>query len=39
MGNELKESLQSIVRDGTFKLLNSEVERQRRLAMRSPNLP
>lgn len=39
MGSELKESLQSIVRDGTFKLLNSEVERQRRQAMRSPNLP
>lgn len=39
MNNELKESLQSIVRDGTFKLLNSEVDRQLRLAMRSPNLP
>ncbi len=34
MDSGLQESLQSIVRDGNFHMLNSEVERQRRAAMR-----
>ncbi|AMR78024.1 ATPase, T2SS/T4P/T4SS family [Cupriavidus nantongensis] len=39
MNSELQESLQSIVRDGTFHMLSSEVERQRRTAMMNRNLP
>lgn len=39
MGTELRESLQSIVRDGSFQMLRSEVDRQRRQAMRGHGLP
>lgn len=39
MNSGLRESLQSIVRDGKFEMLSSEVERQRRQAMMSRELP
>lgn len=39
MGSDLRESLQSIVRDGSFHMLSSEVERQRRQAMMAQPLP
>lgn len=39
MDAELQESLQSIVRDGSFHMLSSAVERQRRQAMMNRALP
>ncbi|CAN7779910.1 ATPase, T2SS/T4P/T4SS family [Cupriavidus necator] len=39
MDSGLQECLQSIVRDGSFHMLHSEVERQRRSAMMNRNLP
>ncbi|WP_236749972.1 ATPase, T2SS/T4P/T4SS family [Acidovorax carolinensis] len=39
MNSELRECIQAIVRDGSFHLLSSEVERQRRAVMMSRNFP
>lgn len=39
MDDELRESIQAIIRDGSFHMLSSQVERQRRAAMMSRTFP